>query len=171
MSEQQGIVYSSGVIIDDESYLATLTVLYERVYLPWSPVWDSFNATSALATQQNRSADFVTRAAAAFFLWEKKWQALYEHQALERLSEPIPARTFFPPLHLKDYAAEVLKDGFANKQNTGKVINAVHIGKFNAHLHRTDIMLPQIFLPGNKPTALARSAWKHSPPSVTSCQS
>jgi hypothetical protein len=46
MSDRQGIVYSSGVIIEDDSFLATLTVLYERVYLPWSPVWAWLNATS-----------------------------------------------------------------------------------------------------------------------------
>ena len=57
-----GVVYSSGVLIRDEDYLATLTVLYSRVYLPNTdnPILSSFADASDGPVE--RDEQFVQKA-------------------------------------------------------------------------------------------------------------
>jgi hypothetical protein len=134
-----GIVYNSGVVIENAGLLTTLTALYEQVYLPHFDLKEGLYWSSM--------HDGAEEAARGFMQWQSKWKPLFEEKVLIQL--PM-ADAVCDADH--EIAQQIYFNIFdiENEMRT-RSLNWLTLYLLQLHLVRRDISLPRIFDISNKP--------------------
>ncbi len=135
-----GVVYNSGLVIENESSLATLTVFYERIWLPHVDL--------------TMLSPYLIERAMPYLQWHIKWMPLFVEQVLNTLSPATPESLFRPDENLLEIdLAERIMSSWETTMNLKKSGNPHspmddfnHIGFafFNLHFSRVDVSLPRI---------------------------
>lgn len=138
-----GVVYNSGLVIENESSLATLTVFYERIWLPHVDV------TMIPPGLMNEVQPYVE--------WVVKWSALFKEQVLRELPPATPeslsktGESLLKPQAIEDFGKRLE----ANWKATSRIIERnsngpmaeftrIGFGFLNLHFGRFEVSLPRI---------------------------
>jgi hypothetical protein len=148
-----GIVYSSGMFIKNDSELATLSICYEKVYLPHLSDHDLLLRIEEIdnVVTEEEYWNIVSRAAIG---WNAKFDPLAAEGVLARLDPPEPHP--LPPQRpsraaLSEYGGQLIR-AMVQARNEVKAkgdpilyAELMYVIQFAYHLFRRDITLPQIF--------------------------
>jgi hypothetical protein len=140
MIRKSGVVYSSGLTINNAPLLATLAVLYPAVHLPHM-------GCDLSETAYGKSVKD----------WERQWEPLFQERVFERLPPP--------PISMEQVSASMMKlsDAIQHSKHweplprpeTGEGKSHIFLSfvvQVANHLSRTDIYLPRVFDAQAKPT-------------------
>lgn len=147
-AEDSGVIYSSGVVIRDEDYLSTLTVLYSRVYLANldNPILSSFVDNSEGPREPDER--FVEKAVHAVIGWEEKHNLLLSEGVLARLdASPMSVEQSVREEDFEHVFATLLHQKTHEiKKDAGAATDWAYLISLLFHLVRKDVSLPRIFL-------------------------
>ena len=149
------VVYNSDLIISDPRELATLSIFYDRVFLP-----STSEASAKLLVEFQRGVTDVNLNAFELqgycrfgddnvWRWERQHAALFEEGVFRRLPEADPEEFYHLVLHqtkCDDIVDTIIRYENAHVENTsGRQIVLIRQDQLR-HLLRSDIQLPSVFV-------------------------